>query len=353
LFIDYQIKDKETAIGYYTPPIIKFIPVDGNGGGAAAEVLIVNKSVVDIIITNPGSDYTQPPKVVVSRGYTRVKNNRQINYTILFDYEPKIEVSSTLSITSEITILQGGISPSVFTSYEVLNSPVSVDRFITEIITPDEEIVTISSQREIAVHSTLNLAIKASTLFKVETLSTTIVESEVKEIKVSHTKTYIADKVFTGTVDKAYSGYDDSFYSQNILGNRLVCFESSKFIDTGHSNVSRLTIEEFSLIYSECIIEDFETTDTVKVTTTTDNKFNLGYPSIQNYGALLDISIDENDTVVYIPNTAAFPSEGQLLIGDEIVSYTSKLSDRFLNVSRGVSGTVAQSHNAGDYLRSF
>jgi hypothetical protein len=351
LFIDYQIRDKETSIGYYAAPFVQFIPVDGNGGGASAEVLVVNKSIVDIVITNPGSGYTQPPKVVISRGYTRVKSNRKIDYVTKLDIVPKLEVK-TVSIISSVSIFSG-VPPSVIVSFEVLRSPVSVDRSIVEIITPEEKDISLSSQREIAIHSTLNLAAEAFTLSKVETLSTTIVESEVKEIKVSHTKTHIADKTFTGVVDKAYSGYDDSFYSQNILGNRLACFESSKFIGTGHSDASRLTIEDFSLIYPECVIEDFDAPDTVKLTTTIVNKFNLGYPSIQNYGAILDISIDENDTVVYIPNTSIFPSEGQLLIGDEVISYTSKLNDRFLGVTRGVSGTIAQSHNAGDYLRSF
>ena len=351
LFIDYQIRDKETAIGYYAAPFVQFIPVDGNGGGASAEVLVVNKSIVDIVITNTGSGYTQPPRVVISRGYTRIKNNRKVDYVTKLDIVPKLDVK-TVSVISSVSII-GSISPSVVTSYEILNSPVSVDRFITEIITPEEKNISLSSQREIAILSTLNVAAEAFTLFKVETLSTTIVESEVKEIKVSHTKTLNVEKIFTGTVDKEYSEYDDLFYSQNILGNRLVCFESSKFIDTGYSDVSRLTIEEFSLAYPECIIGDFDIPDTVKVTTTIDNKFNLGYPSIQNYGSLLDISIDETDDIIYISDTSVFPSEGLVLIGDEIISYTSKFSDRFLGVTRGVSGTVAQSHTAGDYLRTF
>jgi len=157
-----------------------------------------------------------------------------------------------------------------------------------------------------------------------------------------------------GVVDKVYAeDYTEGLYSQNILGNRLVCMESSKFIDTGYSDVSKLTIEEFSLAYPECIISDFDKPDTIKVTTTIDNKFNLGYPSIQNFGALLDISLNETDNIVYISDTSSFANEGFLLIGDEIVSYTSKLSDRFLNVSRGVSGTIAQTHDAGDYIRTF
>ena len=351
LFFDYQIKDKETAIGYYAAPFVQFIPVDGNGGGAKAEVLVVNKSIVDIIIKDPGSGYTQPPRVVVSRGYTRVKKNRKFDYATKLDIVPKLDVKS-VSIVSNVSIVST-IAPSVVSSYEILNSPVSVDRFITEIITPDEESVTISS-REIAIHSTLNLAAEAFTLSKVETLSTTIVESEVKEIKVQHSKTLNVQETFLGAVDKAYTeDYTEGLYSQSILGNRLVCMESSKFIDTGYSDVSRLTIEEFSLAYPECVIGDFDEPDTVKVTTTIDNKFNLGYPSIQNFGALLDISLNETDNIIYISDTSTFPSEGFLLVGSEVVYYTSKLTDRFLNVSRGVSGTVAQTHDAGDYIRTF
>ena len=352
LYFDFGVKDKETAIGYYSPPIIQFIPVDGNGGGAKAQVLVVNKSIVDITITDPGSGYTQPPKVVVTRKYNRIKTNRKIDYFTKLDIVPKLNASS-VSIVSTVTPILGGVSPDVYTSYEVLNSPVQSDRQITNILHLEESIDSLS-HTETYVQSTLNVASDAFTLSHVETVETSIIESDVRSVHSIHNKTINTTQTSVGTVDKLYNNdYEVGHYSQNILGNRLVCFESSKFMLTGYSDVSRLTIEEFSLIYSEAAIGDFDEPNTVKITTTIKDKFNLGYPSIQNYAALLDISVNETDNIIYIADTSYFPSAGEILVGDEIVSYTSKLSDRFLNVTRGVNGTVAKPHLAGTYIRTF
>ena len=67
-------------------------------------------------------------------------------------------------------------------------------------------------------------------------------------------------------------------------------------------------------------------------------------------------SLNTTNNTVYVPTGAVnrFPSSGKLLIGDEVVSYTGVAGgDRFTGVTRGADGTTAQSHNAGDYLRSL
>lgn len=352
ILFDYGVKDKETSIGYYSSPFIEFIPVDNNGGGARAEVLVVNKSIVDIIITNPGSGYTQPPKVVVSRGYTRIKENRKVGYEISYFYLGKVALVSDLKIITQITILDN-LSPEILPSYQILNSPTGLDKETKNIFYSESSIDSLSYQ-ETHILSTINVSADAFTLSHVETVETSIIESDVRSVESIHNKTTNVTHSFVGTVDKAYdTDYEIGHYSQNILGNRLVCFKSSKFMETGYSDVSKLTIEEFSLIYSEATIADFDEPNTVRITTTIRDKFNLGYPSIQNYAALLDIDVDETDTIVYIADTSYFPASGEILLGDEIISYTSKLSDRFVNVTRGVNGTTAKAHVAGTYIRTF
>jgi hypothetical protein len=56
------------------------------------------------------------------------------------------------------------------------------------------------------------------------------------------------------------------------------------------------------------------------------------------------------DTIVYIADTSKFKSNGYLLIGDEIVRYYRKLSDRFLKVERGQSNTIAKAWSAGTFI---
>ena len=54
-----------------------------------------------------------------------------------------------------------------------------------------------------------------------------------------------------------------------------------------------------------------------------------------------------------IANTSLFPSQGKLQIGKEIVAYNSTLGDRFLDLTRGIEGSLAQAHPAGQYLRTL
>ena len=63
---DEGILDPSDAYGYDSTPVLHFIPVDQNGGGARAEVKVSDGHIVDISITNPGSGYTKPPKIVTA-----------------------------------------------------------------------------------------------------------------------------------------------------------------------------------------------------------------------------------------------------------------------------------------------
>ena len=78
--LDSGIIDKATTSGYFASPNIEFVPVDNNGGGAVAEVLAINGMIVDVILINGGSGYTQPPQVIVSRNFFIDKKPRKIDY---------------------------------------------------------------------------------------------------------------------------------------------------------------------------------------------------------------------------------------------------------------------------------
>ena len=87
---------------------------------------------------------------------------------------------------------------------------------------------------------------------------------------------------------------------------------------------------------------------------------NVAYPTINNYVSQLDTTDlpDANGAgyvatgaVVYA-NTTNFPATGKILIGKETISYTSKLTDRFIGCTRGVDGSPIESHTVGDFIRS-
>lgn len=79
----------------------------------------------------------------------------------------------------------------------------------------------------------------------------------------------------------------------------------------------------------------------------------IPYESINEVGTYLDTDMSPTDTVAYVTNTSRFPATGKLLIGKEIVSYYNKTFNRFNNLQRGLAGTVAVDHFAGDYLRTL
>ena len=69
--------------------------------------------------------------------------------------------------------------------------------------------------------------------------------------------------------------------------------------------------------------------------------------------AYLDLDFNIGDSIAYIPDTTKFDPMGLLLVGDEVVRYHRKLSDRFLNILRGQRGTTEQNWTAGTFLRQI
>ena len=83
------------------------------------------------------------------------------------------------------------------------------------------------------------------------------------------------------------------------------------------------------------------------------DKFNLAFPSINEFGAILSSDIDQFDTTIFVDGTSGFPNSGYLYIGNEIIFYSGKTSNSFTNITREVRNTAAQSHLEGSYIRSL
>jgi hypothetical protein len=217
---------------------------------------------------------------------------------------------------------------------------------INKIVSVDD-VTTVTS-----VASTINLETSISSYNTIYTLSKYRTINLLRSVNITSSSRYVQNTTVVGAVDLLRLGIEGK-YTQNVLGNRLKSFvDGFKSMDVGYANVSYISIGEYSSILPNVTLEDI---DGELNTNYLENSYpwNLTYPSIQEHGAILDQNITASSTTVYIPDTSRFPNSGTLLIGDEIVTYTGKLSDRFIGVARGQAGTTAKLHQAGDYMRSL
>ena len=354
--IDSGIIDITTARNYFTAPKLQFIPIDNNGGGASANVLVINGEIVDIILTNPGSGYTQPPNIVISRGYTIDKFYRKIDYRVEYSYKIfDYSASMSSSVYSEIILRRVGAGEDDFI-ITVSLSRISDDvgREIVAINFSQSEdnlkVSTFTSSDSIRLFN-MSDTVKMSTQSSIET--TNIIKVN-QDVKMSSNSTLLTtNTIKTGSVDSLYNNFPE-YYHQNILGNRVATLESFKYMSTGFVNVSGLSIGDYALYLSELDLNAFSEGDgnTIRMSANSNRAYNLGYPSIQNYASILDVSANDSDTTIYA-STTSFPSSGTILLGSEIISYTSKLDDRFMGVTRGENGTTSTSHDSGEYIRTM
>ena len=280
----YDPITQPTAYQYYIPPVLHFIPLDGNGGGARANVLVSKGQVISVDLLDGGSGYTQAPRVVVARGFD-VLNNRDIGVSVInIGMSPYIEHAG-LTIISTVDVFGNQISGvNSFTSI-VFDSPISSDRVIT---------------------------------------------AEIQLVKDTGNNLKKASAQFTDIVSP----------------NR----DKVEIIDLFH-NITQV-ISEISGRVSDIISTSVVTTNR-QITTTFENLIPNDALSNVNYystGAYLDVDLDINGTIIYIADTTKFKTNGYLLVGDEIVRYYRKLSDRFLMVQRGQSNTIAKSWSAGTFI---
>jgi len=290
LYFERGILLQPTAYQYYTTPKVYFIPVDGNGGGAKAEVIAYGGQILDIVLVDGGSGYTQPPKVVVARGYNRIKQpTRKIDSSTVLNISSSIAITTEHSTTSTITI--SGSGPAALGIFSLITfggllDKKELDRFVTQIITPKPKVLATAQQKfdtEILIDSRTSIADPLN---------------------------YITSRQITSIID----------VPADIVSSSTI------------SSIDREITVNINKILNNAIIE-------------------IPSDATNDVGAFLDAPLSLTDTIVYIPDTRRFPDASRLLIGKEIVRYARKLSDRFLGVERGAAGTTVTTHEAGDYLR--
>jgi len=301
LFYEYGILLQPNEYQYYTEPELNFIPLDGNGGGAKAQVIVSGGYVVDIVLIDGGSEYTVPPKVVVARRFDKIKkNDRKFVSIINFNTSP---------VDSDDP--RGRF---LYAKLEALISNILITNIGRSI-----DIASSASSITFGSFADVNLGIEiTSSLSNGDNVSSVSFEN------VSFPEELTA-----------------------IIANRY----SVEMIETTLREVVSIISTPIDIISSSSI-ENVSKSITKQISFTIDNKFTEKiYDSTSDVGAYLEIPLTETDTIVYVKSTLSFPYSSRLLIGKEIVTYQRKLDDRFLEVTRGTYGTLATTHEAGAYLR--
>ena len=281
----YDPLTQPTAYQYFTPPVIEFIPQDGTGGGARAEVIVSKGQVISVDLIDGGSGYTKAPKVIIARRFD-ILSEREIGISLInLNIVNQISGFGMTGSTLITEISDAGIAGIGTIGTIVIDSPTNTERVISQIITPEPEPAQ-------PLFASLNELQKNA-----ETL-----DEDVSVIDTFHNATVVSAEI------------------QDIVSTNSI------------SNVSKVI------------------TSTIENLIPNDALSNVNY--FEN-AAYLDLDLDINDSIAYIPDTTKFAPIGLLMIGDEIVKYHRKLSDRFVNLLRGRQGTTAQFWSAGTYLRQI
>jgi hypothetical protein len=297
LYFDEGILLQPTAYEYFTTPEVHFIPVDGNGGGAKAEVIAYGGQILDVVLTEGGSGYTQPPRVVVARRYKRIKElNRKIDTLIRINVQTDIESVFSMIGQTEVRIEGGPFSPqaiSSIVSFGGFDPELNTNRDITQII------------------NTLH--------------------GEERQVRMTDEKFVTEARVQSPAVllENVFTLQEDLILTQVIGG--VVGFEALATLET-------ITTEEVNKIIQIRANKAFEP---------------KGIPTSGGLGTFVDAPVSDTSTIIYAANTQGFPdTPARILIGGEYIYYRRKEDDRFLDVVRGYQGTTAIAHNPGDLILS-
>ena len=349
LLFDEGIIQPTTAYGYQTPPVLHFIPQNQQGGGARAEVVVSKGQIIDIVITNPGSGYTEAPKVVTARQYDIIKQKgRKVDTFHTLVIGSQIQQQSPVAATVTFEFLTGLESLSTFDAsardggYDV-NLIVQKAVDLSPLLTRDLEVVRFGPTSIGSAPTPGN---------QPTSYVNKIVELD-RSIESQPVLTTVLARTFFHEV-----GFATNSNLQNLtLFNTFEQWESTTFIDTGN------LVSDNGISVSKVTLEDLEPYEiTADGETSSALRFNLAYPTINYYMQRLDVSdlpaeggggYVATGAVVYVNgDTSRFPASGTILLGREQISYTSKLTDRFLDCTRGVNGTPIEEHLTGEYLRN-
>ena len=298
----YDPITQPTAYQYFTPPVLKFEPVDGNGGGAKANVLVGRKGeVLSVDLIDGGSGYTIAPKVITTRRFD-ILSERGVGVSLInLRVNPVIETSGMTAI-STIQILGNRLVDAFsFSSIDLL-SPKDISKKI--------------------------------------------------EAEIQTGVTNILDGSSDGTMPVG-----DQLISPND-STEIVYIEPEPVQVDGEGGVLRLQGSE-TVVKAE--VQDIISANTISSVTkviTATTQIDIPNNAISNINyfenaAYLDLDFNIGDSIVYIPDTSKFYGTGLLLVGDEVVSYARKLNDRFLYITRARKGTTEQNWTAGTFLRQI
>tara|TARA_B100000902_G_scaffold126880_2_gene126337 strand:- start:33579 stop:43895 length:10317 start_codon:yes stop_codon:yes gene_type:complete len=292
----YDPITQPTAYQYYTPPVINFIPENGEGGGARAAVIVSKGQVISVELISGGSGYTKAPKVVVARRY-KIFKETDIGVSLI-NASINIKESVGVTVVSEISVLGNQIEGiNTFTSV-LFDSPVDSDRDIISIVQTGElNVVDGNSTMPVGTDQPDGAQIVYIEPEPVE------IEGEGGALRIQDNQTILSVKI-------------NSILTTNSI-----------------STVSR----EITSGINPDVIQNTALS-------------NINYYQV---GAFLDAPLDAGDTIIYVGNTDKFSTNGYLLIGTEIVRYLRKINDRFLSVQRGQKNTTDQNWNAGTFLRQI
>ena len=366
-YIQTTVFPQPNAYGYENLPEIMFIPQPikdeggfitnpAQGGGARAFAILDNGEIIDLILLAGGSEYLISPKVYVTYGYDVVKSNKNLT-TAYFNLGIESQIVPGLRLSNIVTVIIPTLNPNIYNTSIPFVSPLSsthqgISYIYPEMITGGNELRLNETRVDVIINLSANIS-SFSDIYSIIRIHLETPLADIQSISSYSTSLIKNAVVITGSVDS----YGDENYSTNYdqyqLGSPLgyYDFNGLQFSNTGIDTASAFTLEMVDNFFPTLTIGDFETRFDSNYS---DSKeyWNVGRDSVTEYGAILQIPMNETDTIVYIEDTSRFPSSGSLLIGDELITYTSKLSDRFLGVTRGVNGTIPQSHSAGDYLRT-
>ena len=361
--VDTITWDKNIPVsGYTKAPILHFVPVDQAGGGARAEVIVVDGTIVDIVLTDGGSGYTKEPRVVVAKQYSIKKQNRKIDsFVNLILHNQFSSVAQPGPVNAE----------SSFTKTKTVGGVPIGNAILGEMISPAAHggtLITVEIP-SIALSQASSFVVKKEFL----NIQPTSVQSvSIEDVQVEARCRLELDRLIqfqpSITIDVAPTtvyqlGFTDhrfwftppAGFTNTTLRPSFQMWENAKFMDTGNVlhngiSVSAYTIEEFARWGFD--LEDFASYPGSGISDA-GYAFNVGYPSINFYLGRINQNLNSSDTIVYVENTTNFPASGTLQLGKEQITYTGKQSDRFTGCTRGVNGTTAQSHDTSEpFFRS-
>jgi len=355
VLITNPINIQPNAFGYRETPRLIFVPQPprdeyGNitgpvtGGGASGFAIMNRGEVIDVVLTSSGSDYAAPPKVLITRGYDIFRSPTGIIESRT-DLILKPIIKSFFSISSQFLLDIGSKAVPDYTA--TIDNRIRYDSTNpTIIVTPPVKIAPVVEGKK-QLTAIINAEVgQANTITRVEFHRVSTITQPIN-IESSSTVTKLIT-VFAdfGACDVYSSSVDEDKYEFAQLGNRFSVYENIKFSQdlgiasyAGQPVSQQNTLQEMEIYYPTVTIGDFADRSESSLSANGAN-WKLTWPSINEYGAILDSSLSDTDTIVYVPSTDRFPASGKLLIGNEVVIYDGKLSDRFTGVRRGYSNNL-------------